>query len=337
MLIICTSKTGGGQERAMAYKNFLQSKNLNVSVIQFPGEDLSSKLWYYYQRGRARFGSYEKWHMIKTADRLEKRIKEGNYDTVIGVETPFSYVLTRKLNCLKLFSCESLEADELYFSKSFGELERVRCYRELELEIIQKSDYVIFPWKTTEDYARKYVWNGKNFVTIKFGCYPQNESVRYSFPIAIVSLGNLRSYWSNTELLSDLTRISPYVIDVYGKYKPPRRYHLNYKGFAPSLDVLNNYQFGLNTVSKDIFRINHHASRLLSYLAYSLPALSPDWLKFSHELKGVLPYNENNFLDILEEYSDQDHWEKLSKKAHEQARELDWKITLKPLEQIITA
>lgn len=336
MLIICTGKTGGGGRiRAEAYRDFLKSMNHEVNVIGFPGEDLSSKLWYYYQRGIARFGSHEKRHMIKTADKLEKKIKKGKYDVIMGVETPFSYVLTRELNCLKIFSCEALEAEELYYTESSNLSDRVRNYRELELDILKKSDYVIFPWKTTEKYARKYVWNGDNYVTIPYGCYPQNITSSFSHPVSIVSLGTLGSYWSNKELLSHLTRISPYVIDVYGKTKPSRRYHLNYKGFAPSLNILLNYQFGLNTISKDNYRRNHFSSRLLGYIAFGLPVLSPDWMQFSHEIKGCLPYNENNFVDLVCKYSDKDLWMKLSEEAHEQARELDWNITLKPLEKII--
>jgi hypothetical protein len=73
----------------------------------------------------------------------------------------------------------------------------------------------------------------------------------------------------------------------------------------------------------------------LSYLAYGLPVLSPDWMQYSHELKGCLPYNEYNFVDLVDEYSEKDRWEKLSEDAIEQARELDWRITLKPLEKLI--
>jgi hypothetical protein len=194
---------------------------------------------------------------------------------------------------------------------------------------------VIFPWKTTENYTRKYVWNGDNFVTIKYGCYPQNKVASYFYPVSIISLGNVGYYWSNPELLSYLTRISPYVIDIYGKNKPHKKYHLNYRGYASSLDVLKDYQFGLNTASKDNFRRNHHSSRILSYLAYGLPVLSPDWLQFSHELKGVLPFNEDNFLEIIERYSDPDEWAKISKDAYAQALELDWKKVLLPLEKIM--
>jgi hypothetical protein len=324
---------GGGYRRIIAFRDFLTSRNHSVDLIQFPGESYATKIWYYYQRAHARLRGHEKRHMTKTADRLEKRIKEKKYDVVIAVETPFSYVLTRDLKCLKIFSCEVLGADELYFSKNFGELERVRNYRSMELEILMKSDYVVFPWKTTEQYVRKYIWNGGNLVTLKYGCYPQKETASHFFPVSIVSLGSMRSYWSNIELLSYLTRVSPYTIDVYGQYKPPRKYHLSYKGFAKSTDVLRNYQFGLNTTAKHVFR--HHASRIMDYLAYGLPVLSPDWLQFSHELKGVLPYNEENFLDIIEQSSEREPWEILSRDAHQQARELDWRITLKPLEELI--
>lgn len=319
----------------IAYKNFLESKNHYVDIIQFPDQSYVSKIWFYYQSVHARYGGHEIQLMKKIADKLEKRIIAEKYDVVIGVETKLSYVLTRELRCLKIFSCESLEADELYFSKRIDDLNRIRSFREMELEIIMKSDYVLFPWETTEDYTRKYVWNGDNFLTIRYGCYPQSKNASYFFPPSIVSLGNLWGYWTNKELLSYLTRTSPYAIDIYGKTRPERKYHLNYKGFAPSLDILLDYQFGLNTVSKDPFRRDGYSSRIMGYLAYGLPVMSPDWMRFSHELKGVVPYNEDNFLELLEEYVLKDPWEKLSEEARKQARELDWRITLKPLEKII--
>ncbi len=337
ILIIGTALVGGGRERCIAYKNFLISCGFVVDEIKFPEDDLFSKLLFYYQHGLARLRGHEKRHLRTTADLLEKIIKKEKYDVVIGIDTPWSYVLIRDLGCLKIFSCESLYSDELYFSKNFADLDRVHSYKEMELEILEKSDYVVFPWKTTENYVRKYICNQDNFVTIKFGCYPRNKIASYFFPAAIVSLGNIKCYWSNKELLSYLTRISPYVIDVYGKYKPHRRYHINYKGFAPSLNILSNYQFGLNTVSKDIFRKNHFSSRPLSYLAYGLPALSPDWMQYSHELKGCLPFNENNFVDLIDKYSERSLWEKLSEEAYVQAKELDWNLTLKPLEELIRA
>lgn len=335
VLIIATSSVGGGHERSIAYKNFLMSQGFTVEEVQFPGDNLSSKLWYYYQRGLARFVGHETRHMRKTADRLERHIKDEHFDAVIGVEIPWSYVLTRDLGCLKIFSCESLESEELRFSPKVEDSERIRNLREMELETLREADYVIFPWKTTENYAREHMWNGNNYVTIKYGCYPQNKTASFSSPVSIVSLGCLGFYWNNRELMSHLTRISPYAIDIYGSYKPLTKYSLNYKGFAPSLDILTNYQFGLNTISNDIYRQNHFSSRILTYLSYGLPALSPDWLKFSHELNGVVHYNENNFLEVIEKYSKLSEWTKLSQDAHQQASELDWREVLKPLAKLV--
>jgi hypothetical protein len=336
--IIANTRIGGGKFRAKAYKDFLESKDHCVTMLSFD-EDIISKVWFFYQRALRHLEKDKGWHRFleKLADRLESRIKREKYDAVIGVETPFSYVLSRDLGCLKIFSWEAVGADEIYFrqfvNKTF-DIDSVRRFRKMELEICKASDYVVFPWKTTENYVRKYIFDGNNFITIKYGCNPKNRLVSYFFPVSIVSMGTLRQYWSNKPLLSYLTRISPYEIDVYGTYRPPSKYNLNYKGFAASRDVLYNYQFGLNTISKDILRRNHHSSRILTYLEYGLPVLSPDWMQFSYEIDGVLPYNEDNFVDILEKYSDPDEWEKISKKAYAQALELDWKEVLKPLERI---
>jgi hypothetical protein len=335
--IISPTLIGGGRVRAEAYKNFLQSKNHCVNMISFD-ETLASKIWFFYQRARAHLLGKELRLIKEIADKLESRIKSEKYDAVIGVETLFSYVLTRELGCLKIFSWEAM-ADELYFEpcvKKDSDLDRFHRIRQMELEICKHSDYVIFPWETTENFVRKHILEGSNFVTIRYGCYPQKKLVSYYFPPSIVSIGYLGGYWVNKELLSHLTRISPYIINVYGKSRPERKYKLNYNGFASSLNVLYNYQFGLNTVSKDIFRRNHFASRPLGYLAYGLPVLSPDWMQFSHQLKGCLPYNEDNFVDLVDKYSERSLWEKLSKEAHAQAHELDWNITLKPLEKLIS-
>ncbi len=335
MLIVGASGAGGGNERVKAYKNFLLSKNYTVHLDLFPGDSYWSRLWFFYQRGSAYLRSHEKRFMKQIANVVEAKIKKEAYDVVIGVETRLSYVLTRELPCVKIFSCESLVSDELRFSNGPVDLNRVRYLREMEIEIMQKSDCVVFPWETTENYARQNFWNGDNFVTLKYGCYPRDKVVSYAFPFSIVSLGSLGDYWTNKELLSHLTCISPYRIDVYGSGRPSSKYHLNYRGFANTTDVLYNYQFGLNTVSKDPFRRSHFSSRPLGYLAYGLPVLSPDWMQLSHELKGCVPYNEGNFVDVLNKYSKNDDWEKLSKDAIDQARDLDWKKTLEPLDGII--
>ena len=193
--IVAPTRVGGGKIRSLAYKAFLESKNHSVTMLGFD-EDLTSKIWYFYQRARRYLQKDKGWSRFleKLADRLERRIKQGKYDAVIGVETPHSYVLSRDLGCLKIFSWEAIGADQIYFNRFVNktlDIEFVRRFREMELEICKASDYVVFPWKTTENYVRKYIYDGNNFVTIKYGCNPKKRPVSYFFPVSIVSLGNI--------------------------------------------------------------------------------------------------------------------------------------------------
>ena len=132
--IIATTLSGGGRARALAYKNFLQSKKHTVEILRLD-ETWQPKIWFLYQRAYSHFIGKDSRLMNKIADKLEGIIKAGNYDVVIGVESPLSYVLTRDLGCLKLFSWEAMGADELYFEQCASntvDLERIRCLRQLE-------------------------------------------------------------------------------------------------------------------------------------------------------------------------------------------------------------
>jgi hypothetical protein len=317
----------------MAYHRFL-SKRHSVDIIKIP-DGFFSKFFYYYHRAYSNLWGFEERLMNKIADRLEKIIKREAYDIVICVETLFSQVLTRDIECIKLFSYESPEADELYFSGKDVTLQRFRALRELEVDIIESSDHVIFPWKTSKRYVERYIIKSDNFIVSKFGCYPKIIRVRHRFPPSIVYLGNLRGYWSNKELLSHLTKTSPYLVEAYSRYRPERRYGLNYKGYAKSLNVLYDYQFGLNTVSRDLLRREHFSSKIINYLAHGLPVLYPEWEKFPRELGGCLSYNEDNFSEVVGRYGEKEEWDRVSDAAMDQAEKLDWNITLKPLEKII--
>jgi len=332
--IIGTNKIGGGLERAKEYRNYLLSKNHDIDLMIVPDNTFNSNIWFYYNSIIGRLIKDSIYIVKIIGDKLENIIRKGKYDAVIGVESRFSHVLTKKLNCLKIFSCESLESEERYFSKKY-DLKEIKRWRDLEIDILNESDYVIFPWRTTEEYVRKNVLSGSNFVTIKYGCHPKEGNLSHSYFVSIVSLGSLGFYWSNKDLLSHLTKISPYIIDVYGKYRPEKRYGINYRGYAKSLDIFYDYQFGLNTVSRDPFRREHFSSRIISYLAYGLPVLFPEWQKFPRELGGCVPYNEDNFPEVVEKHSERDKWDKLCDEAKRQGRELDWKKTLKPLDKLL--
>jgi hypothetical protein len=334
VLLVGHSGTGGGKEQIIAYKAFLKSKGYAATALFYPSESYSSKLWYLYQNARARLHQRERVVIEKISEQAKRELEKNRYDAVISVGTPFAHVLTKDLNCLKIFSPQTSGNDELYFSKRLS-IERIKEYKDLEIEIMEKSDYVIFPCESLQNYVKKHVVDSKNFVIINYGCYPQQKLASYSYPPAIISMGNLSHYWSNKELLSHLTKISPYLIHAYGQYKPEKKYGLRYQGYASSLSVLYNYQFGLNTVSKDPLRRSDHSSRVLTYLAYGLPVLSPDWMEFSNSLKGCLPFNEENFNALIDRYSDRDEWDKLSHEAYNQALELDWNKTLIDLDNLL--
>jgi hypothetical protein len=333
VLLIGTSKFGGGYLRVNAFYKFLKSYGHEVDVVTIPGKD-SNRMWYYYYSSLHLTIKDFPYLVKKIGEKLEKIIKSKNYDVVIAVETLFSYVLTKEINCLKLFSCESLESEERYYNKG-SHLEEIHRIRDIEYEIFDNSDYVIFPWDSTEKYVRKYIYNDKKIKTIKYGCYPTDRCPSYFYPVSIISLGSLKFYWSNKSLLSHLTEISPYIIDVYGKYKPENKYNINYKGFAESLDIVYNYQFGLNTISRDTFRKNHFSSRVISYLGYGLPVLYPDWQEFPKELHGCIPYNDDNFVEIIDKNSEKEIWMKKSLDAKNQGRLLSWDTTLLALEELI--
>jgi hypothetical protein len=50
---------------------------------------------------------------------------------------------------------------------------------------------------------------------------------------------------------------------------------------------------------------------------------------------GSIPYDEDNFMEQLERYSNESEWRIKSDEAYEQARKLDWNNTLQVLEKII--
>jgi hypothetical protein len=335
--IVGWRKPTGALDRMVAFDAFLNKQGYDVDAIYF--EDLLrasnlitmpiTALTLYYHHKRHNSPQV----VSRVADIIEKAIHDKNYDVLILVGGYFAEIIRRDLDCLTIYSCEAPGADESYYRSARARAE-FEQRRQREIEILQKSDYVIFPWESTENYVRKHIYDGKNCLTVKFGCYPREKTVSYASPTQVVSLGGLERYWVNMELLATLTQQYPY-LDVYGSPAPKPKYHLRYKGFAPTLDVFYNYQFGLNTVSTDNMRRNHFSSRILNYLAYGLPVLFPVWQMFPHKLKGCVPYEEDTFTHIIEQYSTQEEWMKLHQAAVAQGRELDWNNTLQPLVKLV--
>ncbi len=322
--------------RAKEIKNFLESKDHIVKIYGFNPSSylrygyLTEPIWYLLGRKQYMVNAMKKWANI-----IGKIIKKEKFDAIICGYLLYAYVLTKDLDCLKIYDCPTPAVDELIYSGNYDN-EYLNKLRDLELKIYDKSDYVTFHWETYMDYVKKYVYSGNNLVALNWGCHPKEHRVDfYSSMPKIIYLGNLAGYWINENLLSYLTKISHYPIDVYGSPKPNKKYGLNYKGFAKNTEIIRNYRFGLITITKDKLRCEGFSAKHLEYLSYGLPVFVPEWRQRLDILKGSILYNEYTFSDLLEKYSYEDEWNKMSNISYQQAKNLDWNITLKNLDKII--
>jgi hypothetical protein len=263
---------------------------------------------------------------------LQKEIAKRQPDVLICESEMDSYVLTKPMSCLKIFDCSSPWVDELFYSGDLSNF-AYKMLRRLELETYRKSDYVAFHWDNYTNYVKKYIYKGKNFFILNWGCSPREIKAKFKKPPRIVYLGKLDGYWNNIKLLSRLAKICE--IDVYGAPEPPKELGLNYKGYAPTTDVLAEYQFGLVTLSNDRLRAHSFSSKQLEYMSYGLPVLTPEWRKDPRLEKYSILYNEKNFLQKIEEYSSKEKWQKISNMCFDKTKEWDWEKVLKPLAEII--
>jgi hypothetical protein len=148
-----------------------------------------------------------------------------------------------------------------------------------------------------------------------------------------VYIGSLSSRFIDLPLLSRLTRLYPHV-DVYGGPQPDRRLGLNYRGYA-SPDVLNSYQFGLVTCTRDELRREGFSAKHLDYLAHGLPVLVPAWRRHLELLRGSVAYNEDSFGSVIAELSNHASWQRVSDEAYAQAQRLTCERTLAPLAAVL--
>jgi len=338
--IIGSSSTGGGGRRTRAVNNFLQTRGYEVNV--FYHEDFQDMVNKKIGRKRYRLDSHTINELV--TDEIEDQVKKIGSSILICIEN--GDILRRNFSALKIYFCSAPAAHEMYFALSHGhhyasglELKDIEELKTRELAVFKGADYVLIAWNCYEQYIKRYAYNGDNIVSNPYGgwagCDVQERPVSYSFPPSIIYLGSLERYWVNMDLLSYLSDITPNVLDVYGTPQPDNMYGLNYKGRAATLDVFYDYQFGLNTVSKEILRRYGFSCKVFDYLSYGLPCLFPEWQKFPHELGGCIPYNEDNFTEVVDRYSEQDEWQRVSKDAIEQARELSWDKVLQPLLPLI--
>ncbi len=181
---------------------------------------------------------------------------------------------------------------------------------------------------------RTHQYDGDNIITLNWGCHPKKQRARFKSPPKVAFLGKLYHSWVALPLLEHLVNVSGN-IDVYGIPEPRNKQRLNYKGYATP-DVLVGYQFGLVTVARQA-KLHCHgfSAKHVEYLSYGLPVLEPEWRYIPRLTETSIPYNEDNFVEQVQRYSDPALWREKSDESYELAQDLDWNITLQPLADII--
>ena len=101
------------------------------------------------------------------------------------------------------------------------------------------------------------------------------------------------------------------------------------------MDILSNYQFGLISISKDRLRTEGFSAKHIDYLSYGLPVLTPEWRRDPLLESTSIYYNEDNFVQVINNYSQENEWKQMSEKGYESAKQMKWENVLKPLDTII--
>lgn len=304
-----------------------------VKLLLYFTELLDFVISKYFKKGKKYFNYYLLFAQMKLrATILSSLIQDREFDAIIGESQIDSYYFTKKLDTIKVFDCPTPWADELYFSDELTK-GSYNLFKRMEIAIYESCDYLSFHWQTYGDYVKEYYEYSKNNIFIFNPGVPKRDvKGKFSKHPKIVYFGNLSGKWINLELLSRLS--SMYPIDVYGAPEPDKKYKLNYKGYAKP-DILAKYQFGLITITKDQLRSEGFSAKHMDYLSYGLPVLVPEWRKNLELLQGSIPYNESNFLKVIKEYSQRKNWIKMNKLSLQQAKDLNWEISIDALENII--
>jgi len=339
--IICCLDGAANSVRPIEIQRFLTARRHNVELLDTNKVNIEEK-WVYRKakfRNLLRSGTYACNRTLERArcetKLLEKEIKSRAYDVVICEVAELSGVFTRGLKCLKIFDCPTPWTAELRESPEFGvSPQEIDELAALELEGYTSADYVAFHWHTYADYVREHFYEGKNIITLNWGCHPKARRVQFNDPPKIAFLGKLYHSWVDVPLLERLVRASGN-IDVYGIPEPEDKEKLNYRGYAEP-DVLVDYQFGLVTIAPHAkLKCRGFSAKHVEYASYGLPVLEPEWRDIPGLTDTSIPYNESNFVDQVQRYSDPGLWQEKSDDAYELAKSLDWDITLQPLADII--
>ncbi|WP_367324586.1 hypothetical protein [Streptomyces sp. HUAS ZL42] len=265
---------------------------------------------------------------------LKSSLPLDDFDLVICEYPHNAEVLADAGSARTLYDCPAPWADEMYFDGSLTERQHGKLRRR-ERELFENVDHLSFHWESYARYAvEQYGISGRNLLGLGFGCNPSTHRARFGNPPRIVYIGNLSAGFNDTPLLARLAQLYPH-IDVYGGPPPDPELGLNYLGYAPSLDVLRQYQIGLVTCTRDPLRRDGFSSKQVQYIAHGLPVLVPAWRRHMDLLRGSVAYTEQNFRSVIDTLSEEKRWQSLSDEAYAQAQRLTWDNVLRPLETLL--
>ena len=265
---------------------------------------------------------------------LSKILCNTNYHAIICESNmDASFVTHARLANVQILDLPVPFGEELYYANEIDAagFERIRS---LEVEMYRKADYLSFHWHTYAEFVRSHKYDGPNFLPLTYGTHRKAIRARYSETPRVVFLGLLSGHWVNLPLLERLCALYP-AIDLYGGPEPPPNLRNNYRGYAPSLDVLAEYQFGLITISDDPLRRSSFSSKHLEYISYGLPVLTPKWRRDAVLDPSSIYYSEEFFLETLLKYRDKDKWTAKSNEALQLSNSLTWEEALRPLGKLV--
>jgi len=264
---------------------------------------------------------------------LKSSLALNDFDLII-CETPHDAgVLAVDSSAETLYDCPTPWVDELYFERRLTERQH-RLLGRRESAIYEGVDHLAFHWETYAKYAIEHCGiSGRNLLTLNFGCTPSGRRAAFANPPSVVYMGSLSSGFIDLPLLSRLSRLYPH-IDVYGGPPPDPSLGLNYRGHAPPA-VLEQYQLGLVTCTKDELRREGFSAKHVEYLAHGLPVLVPAWRRHLGLLEGSVAYDEQTFLAAIDALRAEPEWRRMSDLAYVQAQRLAWEETLRPLSSLL--
>jgi hypothetical protein len=244
-----------------------------------------------------------------------------------------SFVLHRRVAGTQILDLPVPFAEERYFAGDLDEKGFDRLHH-LEAEIYRSADHLSFHWHTYSEFVQEHKYTGTNWLALSYGTTVKSVRATHAHEPRIVFLGLLRGEWVNLPLLERLCALYP-AIDVYGGPEPTGGLRRNYRGYAPSLDVLADYQFGLTTISDDPLRRRSFSSKHLEYISYGLPVLTPAWRQDELLEPSSIYFTEETFVDQIVATNRPDTWKSMSDSSLDLAATLTWERALRPLGAIV--